>query len=75
MNAPKRKFNRKKYNKTINHLEQLPRPEPKPDPIDGDLSFTAHDDATHWGCKMCGNDWKSLNSAGYCSSCWTIWNS
>ena len=24
-------------------------------------------------CKMCGNDWKSLNSDGYCSSCWQVW--
>lgn len=27
------------------------------------------------GCKMCGNEYKSLNSEGYCSSCWTVWNS
>jgi hypothetical protein len=40
-----------------------------------DLSFQAHDDATSDGCKMCGNEWKSLNKQGYCSSCWTIWNS
>jgi len=40
-----------------------------------DLSFTAHDDATSHGCTMCGNEWKSLNRDGYCSSCWTIWNS
>lgn len=40
-----------------------------------DLSFTAHDDATSDGCVMCGNEWKSLNKDGYCSSCWTIWNS
>ena len=41
----------------------------------GDLSFEAHDDATSQGCTMCGNEWKSLNKEGYCSSCWTIWNS
>jgi hypothetical protein len=27
------------------------------------------------GCKMCGVEWKSLNEDGYCSSCWTVWNS
>lgn len=43
---------------------------PKPD-----LSFTAHDDATSNGCKMCGNEYKSLNAEGYCSSCWTVWKS
>lgn len=43
---------------------------PKPD-----LSFIAHDDATSQGCQMCGNEWKSLNEQGYCSSCWTVWNS
>lgn len=43
---------------------------PKPD-----LSFTAHDDATSHGCRMCGNEYKSLNEDGYCSSCWTVWKS
>lgn len=43
---------------------------PKPD-----LSFTAHGDATSDGCQMCGNEYKSLNAEGYCSSCWTIWKS
>lgn len=38
------------------------------------LSFIAHDDATSQGCTMCGNEWKSLNAAGYCSSCWQVWN-
>lgn len=40
-----------------------------------DLSFTAHDDAVSNGCQMCGNEHKSLNEQGYCSSCWTVWNS
>lgn len=40
-----------------------------------DLSFQAHGDATSYGCQMCGNEWKSLNAEGYCSSCWTVWNS
>lgn len=39
------------------------------------LPFKAHDDAISQGCKMCGNEWKSLNEKGYCSSCWTVWNS
>lgn len=69
----KKKFNRNKYNHGINELSRLPTPDPKPDPLEGDLSFEAHDDATSWGCKMCGNEWKSLNVAGYCSSCWVIW--
>lgn len=42
---------------------------------DTDLSFTAHDDATSAGCVNCGNEYKSLNKQGYCSSCWTVWNS
>lgn len=25
-------------------------------------------------CKMCGKD-KPLNYEGYCSTCWTVWNS
>ena len=65
----------KRYKKQYNYPEQAPLPKAKPDPIEGDLSFEAHDDATHWGCKMCGNEWKSLNAAGYCSSCWQVWNS
>jgi len=40
-----------------------------------DLSFEAHGDATSHGCKMCGNEWKSLNASGYCSSCWQVWTS
>lgn len=40
-----------------------------------DKSFTAHDDATSNGCVMCGNEWKSLNQEGRCSTCEMIWNS
>lgn len=40
-----------------------------------DLSFEANGDATSNGCVMCGNQWKSLNKKGYCSLCWTVWNS
>lgn len=47
----------------------------KADNQEKDKSFTAHDDAVSDGCVMCGNEWKSLNSEGYCSSCWTIWKS
>lgn len=43
---------------------------PKPD-----LSFTAHEDAVSSGCVNCGNEHKSLNADGYCSSCWTVWKS
>lgn len=43
--------------------------------IEADLSFTAHDDATSDGCVMCGNEYSSLNKQGYCSGCWTVWNS
>ena len=25
-------------------------------------------------CKMCGKSHLSLNSEGYCPSCWTVWN-
>lgn len=30
---------------------------------------------SHQICAMCGNEWKSLNDDGYCSSCWQVWNS
>lgn len=53
---------------TKNAIEYTDTPKP-------DLSFTAHGDATSSGCKMCGNEHKSLNEQGYCSSCWTVWNS
>lgn len=26
-------------------------------------------------CRMCGNEWKSLNEEGFCSSCWAVWKS
>lgn len=68
------KYKKKKFYRPQT-IYQMRIPKAKPDPIEGDLSFEAHDDATHWGCKMCGNEWKSLNAAGYCSSCWVIWNS
>jgi len=31
--------------------------------------------ATDWnrGCRMCGNEWKTLNSEGFCSSCYQVW--
>jgi len=25
------------------------------------------------GCQMCGNEYKSLNEEGFCSSCYTVW--
>jgi len=40
-----------------------------------DKSFTAHDDAVSDGCVMCGNEWKSLNKEGRCSTCQQIWES
>lgn len=27
------------------------------------------------GCRMCGNEWKSINDEGFCSSCWSVWKS
>lgn len=36
-----------------------------------------HDGATHDNleeCRMCGIE-RKLNSQGYCSKCWTVWNS
>jgi hypothetical protein len=58
-------------NEGLGYIEASAEPKDESD----DLSFQAHGDAISHGCKMCGNEWKSLNQQGYCSSCWTVWNS
>lgn len=62
------------YDKLVEAM-QTPQASDFVAPDEPDLSFTAHDDATSNGCRMCGNEWKSLNKKGYCSNCWAIWNS